>query len=218
MTRLTIVMHHTDGRTILRIFSAAVLAVTLGACRNESPTPVAAAQPPAAVTPGTVDSAISIDVALSRFRRDVAKTDRLHSNVASRDVLVREVVSALRRSDTASIERLALNLAEYAWLYYPTTAIARPPYELPPALAWFQLQEKNRKGALRALRELGGHRVDYLGYRCAPRPIIEGENRLWTRCVVTLSRDGAAPVSVRLFGAIIERRRRLEVLSYENDF
>jgi hypothetical protein len=201
------------GRTGL-LFAAALL--SSAGCRKDSPPSAAAAQPPAST--GVVDSVIPIDVALSRFRAGLAKPERLHSNVMSRDELVRRVVVALSTGDTTAVEQVALNRAEYAWLYYPSTTIAKPPYELPPGLAWFQLQEKNRKGALRALRELGGHRVKLLGYQCGTQPVLEGDNRLWTRCTVRMTRDGAAPVSVRLFGAIIERGGRFEVLSYENDF
>ena len=195
-----------------------VLAALVSACRGESPRAAAAAQPTASVSAGVIDSVVPIDVALRRFRSQVPRVDRLHSTVSGRDALVRAVVVALSRSDTTTVVRLALNLAEYAWLYYPSTKIARPPYELPPALAWFQLQERDRKGALRALRELSGHRVDFRGYRCDATPMVEGQNRIWTGCVVTIARDGARPVSIRLFGGIIERDGRFEVLSYENDF
>ena len=124
----------------------------------------------------------------------------------------------MSKPDTTTLEQLALNRAEYAWLYYPSTTISKPPYELPPALAWFQLREKNRKGAVRALRELGGHTVVLRHYRCDPNATVEGDNRIWTGCIVTIVRDAAASVSLRLFGAIIERGGRFEVLSYENDF
>lgn len=203
---------------LLRRTALIVLAALVLACRGESPRAASAAQPTVLASADVIDSIVPIDVALRRFRSEVPRVDRLHSTVSGRDALVRAVVVALSRSDTTTVVRLALNLAEYAWLYYPSTKIARPPYELPPALAWFQLQEKDRKGVLRALRELGGHRVDFRGYRCDATPMVEGENRIWTGCVVTIARDGARPVSIRLFGGIIERDGRFEVLSYENDF
>ena len=111
-----------------------------------------------------------------------------------------------------------VNLAEYAWLYFPTTKVAKPPYEVPPAFAWFQVQEKNRRGSARALRELGGHRVALKSYRCDAEPTVEEQNRIWSGCAVTISRDGAVPVELKLFGAILERAGRFEVLSYQNDF
>jgi hypothetical protein len=164
-----------------------------------------------------MDSVLPMDVALDRFRKDLPRPDSLRG-VTNRDTLVLRVIEALRTSDTTAFERLAVNRAEWVWLFYPTNVQAKPPYELPPGLAWFQLQETNRKGVFRALRELGGHTLDYQGYRCDPNPTVEGENRLWTGCVVTLGRDGAAPVTLRLFGAILERGGRFAILSYANDF
>jgi hypothetical protein len=168
--------------------------------------------------PGDViDSVLPMDVALDRFRKDLPRPDSLRGT-GNRDTLVLRVIEALRTSDTTALERLAANRAEWAWLFYPTNVQAKPPYELPPGLAWFQLQEANRKGVFRALRELGGHRLDLRGYRCDPKPTVEGDNRLWTGCTVTLGRDGAAPVTMHLFGAILERDGRFAILSFANDF
>lgn len=168
--------------------------------------------------PGIViDSVVPTDLAMDRFRKDLPQPDSLRG-VSSRDMLVLGIVEALRAGDTLAFERLAVNRAEWAWLFYPTNIQSKPPYELPPGLAWFQLQETNRKGVFRALRELGGHRLDYRGYRCDTQPVVEGDNRLWTGCRVTLARDAAAPITVRLFGAILERGGRFAVLSYANDF
>jgi hypothetical protein len=165
-----------------------------------------------------VDSVLPMDVALDRFRADLAEPDRLRSGADSRDALVRSVVDALAASDTAAFEALAVNRAEWAWLYFPWSAVAKPPYELPAALAWFQAQERNRRGVLRALRDLGGHALNLRGYTCDPEPAREGANRIWTGCAVTLSRDGGDPVTLRLFGGLLERDGRFAVLSYSNDF
>lgn len=165
-----------------------------------------------------VDSVFPMDVMLERFRRDLPRPAALHGDFQSRDSLVGRVIAALQASDTLAFERLAVNASEWAWLYFPTNVLARPPYELPPGLAWFQLQETNRQGVLRALRELGGHRLDYHGYRCNAEPTVEEENRLWTGCTVTIGRDGTSPVPLRLFSAILERGGRFLMLSYANDF
>ena len=109
-------------------------------------------------------------------------------------------------------------MAEWSWLYYPYDKLSKPPYELPPGMAWLQLQETNRKGVLRALRELGGHEIDFRGYTCDPEPEVEGDNRIWTGCRITLARDGTDPVTLPLFGAILERDGRFKILSYKNDF
>ena len=161
---------------------------------------------------------IPIDVALSRFREGLERPDSLRSGATSLDDVVKRVVEALEASDTLAFAAMAVNLAEYAWLYYPTTLIAQPPYELPPALAWFQLQGGNRKGVLRALRDLGGRDLGYRGFRCADQPMVEAENRIWTGCTVTMAPQGAASIDLELFSAVLERDGRFLVLSFENDF
>ena len=173
-------------------------------------------------TPGNeeehvVDSVLPIAEALDRFREDLREPIGLHGP-ESRDALVGQVIDALQTSDTLAFERLAVNRAEWAWLYYPTNVLAKPPYELPPALAWFQLQEANRTGVFRALREFGGQDLRYDGYECAAEPTVEGENRIWTRCTVTLARNGETPASIRLFASILERGGHFAILSYANDF
>jgi len=200
--------------------SAAVLVLLapLFACEARAPRSDSAEAAESPATKGVVDSVLPMDVALDRFRADLEEPDRMRSGADTRDALVQGVMDALAANDTTAFEGLAVNRAEWAWLYFPTSINARPPYEIPPALAWFQLQERNRKGALRALRELGGHSLDYRGYACDPEPTLEGENRLWTGCTVTLSRDGAPPVTLRLFGSILERDGRFAVLSFTNDF
>jgi len=167
---------------------------------------------------GVVDSVFPMSVMLDRFRAGIAEPARLTSGADSRDALVEAVVRAVEARDTAACESLAIGMAEWVWLYFPTSAQASPPYELPPALAWFQLQEGNRKGLLRALQRLGGAKLDYGGYTCDPEPTIEGMNRVWIGCMVTLGRDGEAPSAVRLFSAILERDGRFAILSFANDF
>jgi hypothetical protein len=214
-------------RIVVRSISAAppalravFLLLALEACRSQAASArTDSAFTAAATTPTVVvDSVIPMGEALARFRRDLPPVASLAGGAASRDALVHRVVDALANNDTTAFERFAVTRAEYAWLYFPTTAIAHPPYELPPALAWFQLQERSRKGVTRALRELGGHRIDLRGYRCAPQPRVEGDNRIWSDCRVTVSRDGARAVTLHLFGAILERGGRFTIVSYQNDF
>lgn len=172
----------------------------------------------ASSVPPVVDSVESNVVALERFRADVAPPAQLRDVAATRDELVHQLVDVLARNDTMGIEPLAVNRAEWAYLYYPDSPISRPPYELPPGVAWFQLQGNNRTGALRLLREFGGREPALHGYTCPAEPVIEGLNRLWTRCLVEISRAGEAPAAVRLFSSILERDGRFLFLSLANDF
>ncbi len=194
----------------------AVLALVLAAC---SPGDRPADELAADVAPtAVVDSVIPMDVALARFREGLIEPAALRGGAASRDELVERIVRALEAGDTAAFEALAVNRAEFAWLYFPDAPIARPPYELPPSLAWFRLQEGNRKGVFRALRDFGGRELGYQGYRCAEAAVQEGVNRLWTGCLVSLTNGPAGAASVPLFESILERGGRFAVLSYGNDF
>ena len=194
----------------------AVLALVLAAC---SPGDRAADEPTPDVAPAVVvDSVMPMDVALARFREGLIEPSALQGGAASRDELVEGIVRALEASDTAAFESLAVDRAEFAWLYFPDAPIARSPYELSPSLAWFRLQEGNRQGVFRALRDFGGRDLGYQGYRCAVTPVQEGENRLWTGCLVALTNGPAGAASVPLFASILERGGRFAVLSYGNDF
>ncbi len=228
-------MRSTRASTVLPPILAPVLSAllaSLAACGSPEPRTARAAEPTRAAAPTgnlpaarasatprvVVDSVLPMSVQLARFRRGLPRPARLTHGATSRDALVRSVVRALATSDTLAFQPLAIDRAEFAWLYFPTTAIAHPPYELPPGLAWFRLQEDDRKGVFRALREISAHHPRYLGYHCDPRPRIEGENRIWTGCRVALARDDAPPSDIRLFSGILERDGRFAVLSYDNDF
>src|SRR5262245_8118588 len=207
-------------RTMERKRMAGAVALALGlltaACDKGAPPPAETA-PAAAAPSGVVDSVFPMEVMLARFREGVPEPKGLTSGAGSRDALVRGVIDALETSDTLRFEKLAVSLPEYAWLYFPTTKEARPPYELPPALAWFRVQEANRQGVFRALRELGGKKLDFQGYVCDPEPTLEGDNKIWTGCLVKIPRPGK-PSEFQLFGAIVERDGRFAIISYANDF
>ena len=164
--------------------------------------------------PQVVDSIVPIPVALERFRADIpVAPDSLRNGASSPEALVGEVLSRVEASDTLGLERLAVDRAEFAYLYYESSPLSRPPYELPPAVMWFRQQQENRIGALRLLRELGGRPLGAWVLVCEEAPVAQGENRVWSGCRVRLgSRE------LRLFGAILERDGRFKVLSYGNDF
>lgn len=169
-------------------------------------------------SPSVIDSVFPIDVMLDRFRVDIPEARELSSGASSRDSLVERVVRALVGADTLAFEELTVDLSEWAWLYYPTSAQALPPYELPPGMAWLQVQQNNRTGVLRALQRLEGQALEYQGYSCDPDPTVEGENTIWVGCLVTLARADQGPTAIRLFSSILERNGQFAVLSYANDF
>ncbi|MEZ4585164.1 MAG: hypothetical protein R2909_02050 [Gemmatimonadales bacterium] len=191
-----------------------LIAVALLGCADGESADRTAGAPAAA---GVVDSVVPMNVALERFTSGLERPAGLRSTARSRDELVGTMIDAVARNDTTAFEALAVDQAEFGYLYYPTTRTAQPPYELPPSLAWFQMQERNRRGVFRMLRDYGGRELVLRGLECAAEPTVEAENRIWSECRVSLTRDGEAITPIKLFGAILERDGRYAFLSFAND-
>jgi hypothetical protein len=162
-----------------------------------------------------VDSAVPIEVALERFRRDLPRPTGLTGGVGSREELVRRFISALEASDTAALRRMVLQKDEFAWLYYPTTVFSRRPYELPPDLLWFQMGGQSEKGASLLLSERASAPLGYVGHDCASHR-QEGENTIYGHCAVRRVTTPGDTVRDRLFGLIVERDGIHKFVSYAN--
>ena len=163
-----------------------------------------------------VDSAVSRSDELRRFRADLVPPAGLTGGATSRDDLVRRYVHALERADTAALEALAIDRAEFAFLFYPTTPQGRPPYDLSPGLMWFMLQENSRRGLVHAIEERGGQPLGYVGYSCDRTPSREGKNTVVGPCLIRRRQSGRDEVQERLFGLIIERDHRFKLVSLAN--
>jgi hypothetical protein len=115
---------------------------------------------------------------------------------------------------------MALSRPEFAYLYYPTTQFAKPPYELSPALVWYRLGELQqpwpgpRAAPLR--REAAPCHVSGRITPARPTPLVQGENRIWHGCVLQARDAAGREVSLSLFGPILEREGRFKLLSYAN--
>jgi hypothetical protein len=186
-----------------------VLLGTAGACR---PAAADRDREPA----GTVDSVVPRARELAEFRRGFVAATRLEGGEPTREALVRRFVRALETGDTIALRRQLLSRAEFAWLYYPTTTQAGPPYDLGPDLLWFTLFQRSDRDIALALREFGGRPFGYLGHTCAAAPRVEGDNRIWGYCAIRRRAAGRQPTTERLFGLIIERGGRYKFVSYAN--
>jgi hypothetical protein len=200
-------------KTISRL---ALLALTLAAaCDAPRPaSPSAYASPPtrSATYVDHADGEEGTEAQLQRFRADLPESPAaLASGAESRDSLIQRYVRALEQRDTLTLEALSLTRTEFAYLYYPSSKMSSPPYELPAALMWARLQASNRKGALRALDAYGGRLLGFTGYHC-PEPSTEGENRIWAGCLLRTTGG-----ELRLFGSILERGGRYAFISLAND-
>jgi hypothetical protein len=183
-------------------------------CNRSTHTDIATAE--AQRGPVHVDSVIPRAEALRRFQQGLPRPDSLQGGAPSRDSLVHLFVRALERQDTTALRTLQLSKAEFAYLYYPTSAQGLPPYDLSPALMWFMLEGGSEKGITRALGQFGGRPLRSRGYVCASTPAIEGENRLWGPCEIRRVQAQGDSVTDRMFGPIVERGGRWKFVSYAN--
>ena len=189
-----------------RPFATLILAAALAACGGgDGP----------ARQETVVDSALSIDTLLDRFRTGLEAPAELAGGAPSLEALVRAFATAVERHDSAALAGLALTRAEFAWLYYPYIPEAAPPYELEPGLMWFMLETNSSRGLRALLAERGGQPLGLIGQTC------EGERRygellLLGPCSV---RRVAAPgdtVAEVLFGPVMSRNGRFKFVSYAN--
>ena len=178
--------------------------------------PVAVA--PAAPVPGTVvDSILPPEEEMRRFRQGLAEPAGLEGGARSRDALVRAFIRAVEHEDTAAVRRMIVSRGEFAYLYYPSTGFTQPTRRMSPALLWFLMTQDSEKGIGRLLDRRGGSRLGYVSTHCGPAPRVEGRNRLWDHCRVTLRKTEESK-SERLFSTIIERDGRFKFLSYKNEY
>lgn len=168
--------------------------------------------------PSHVDSIFPIEEELRRFRTALPDpATGLEGGTRSIDELVARFLDALEGADSEALGELAITPAEFAYLYYPHTRFTRPPYEMSPALVWFQLENYGSKGLNRALARFGGRPLDHTGHDCPADPEQEGPNRIWSGCVIRRIDPGSGDVaSLSLFGGIIEHRGRFKFINYAN--
>jgi hypothetical protein len=164
---------------------------------------------------GYVDSAIPIEEALRRFRAELPRPAGLKGGYPSREKLVRAFVRGVETRDTAALRRMVMDRGEFAWLYYPSSPLSRPPYELSPGLMWFQMQGESERGASRLLGERAGEPLRYTRHACGP-PRTEGELRLYPNCELRRVPPPGDTVVERLFGLIVERDGSYKFVSYAN--
>ncbi len=170
----------------------------------------------ARAAPVRVDSVVARDVSLARFREGLRQPVTLSRGALSRDALVRDFVRALERADTATLNRLVLDRAEFAWLYYPTNPEALPPYDLDPELMWFLLDGRSRQGLAHLLEERSGRALGYVGHTCEGSARRQGENTVWGPCLVWRRQAAGDTLVERVFGAVVERGGRFKFVSYAN--
>jgi hypothetical protein len=174
--------------------------------------PGASVPAPSTTPPPSVEALV--DSALRAFRSGLPNPGALSGGESSREQLVERFVRALAARDSATLRRLHLTRAEYAWLYFPTSRLARPPYGIDPAFLWQQISASADRDVARAMAAVG--RTDrHLGQLCPDSVLVEGANRVHERCQVVLRR-GAGTDTLILHGSVLERDGQFKFVSYAN--
>ena len=166
----------------------------------------------------SVDSALPREVELERFRQDLGpEVTELDSDLRSRAELVTEYLKNLEAGNADGISRLGLTKSEFAWLYYPSNPMGKPPYDLSPGLMYFQFDGNSRKGLSHALEERGGRKLNVVGFSCATEE-KQGENTVFSQCLFKRVQAPGDTVSELLFGGIVERHGRFKIINFANKF
>lgn len=165
---------------------------------------------------GTVDSILPIAEQLKRFRVSLPNADSLANTSPSLDSLVARWARAVSARDTAALNAMVLDRAEFAWLYYPGSRMSLPPYEAPPQLLWGQILASSDEGARRLLSRHGGKPLRVTALACPDSVELEGANRVRQNCTVALRSGTTVLPANRYFGSIIERDGRFKFLSMAN--
>jgi hypothetical protein len=165
---------------------------------------------------GTVDSILPIAEQIKRFQADIAdKPDTLrHASPTVKHLVMRWTI-AVASNDTVALNQMVLDRAEFAYLFYPTSRMSKPPYEAPPQLLWGQIFESSENGVRKLLNAFGGLSFKIGATRC-PDPSIEGRNKLYEGCVVQVETLNSRAAEGNFFGTIIERDGRFKFISYAN--
>jgi hypothetical protein len=164
-----------------------------------------------------VDSALTPEEHLRRFRAGLAEVAALDSVASSREDLVRRWVEAVEAADTAAVVALHLTRAEFAYLYFPESPYAAGPTATPPDFLWMQFRMNSEKGIGRTFARLAGKPLGYRALVCPEPPKPHGRSVLHERCTVRRETEGGT-VEQRLFGTILERQGRFRFVSYANEF
>jgi hypothetical protein len=203
--------------------ASALATLALAACGDGPPNAAAraaapAAAPAAAATPPVPATDRLVERSLATMQARVGPAPaRLADAAPTREALMRRYLGALARRDPRELDRLLVTPAEFAHLYFPTSMFRRPPTALEADVVWTQMRAQSQAGAGQALAVYGGRRLGYVGHRCSPEPVREGDNRLWDRCAVRFTRAPGDTVEQVLVTRVIERDGRFKALGYVSD-
>jgi hypothetical protein len=193
------------GPTVIPIKLILLVCLAAVACRRDTERE---SSPDSAATQASMDSLLRL------FQAGIPEPDTLNHASPSRETLTRRYLDAVMRSDTVALRDMHLSRAEYAYLYFPSSKMMKPPYDLPPDVAWLLLRAESNKGIGSVMRRFGGQRLTFERVHCPGEPLREGSTIVWRDCVVRFRAEGGSLQERPLFAAIIERDGRFKFFSY----
>ncbi len=164
-----------------------------------------------------VDSVFPMPEMIRRFRAGLLDPRGLIGGADSRTALVTEFVAALASADRASLGRLTLSRAEFAYLYYPNSRDAGMTNGMPPTLRWDLMTLSSEKGIARAIERIGGKPLTLQSLDCPNPPVTTGTITMHDGCQVRIGQSDGSIFKGRLFGSIIEHAGRFKFAGYNND-
>lgn len=192
-------------KTLYAVLAVVVTTIFGASCRGGNSD--VQATPNASVT----ETVPTIENELAAFRSGLANEPRMLQGPSSRDSLVRLFEKALASNDSAALDRLVITREEFAYLYYPESKLARPPYELDPQTMWMQIDAQRQRGLRRLLARYGGGKLRIRDLQCRDP---ERENAVVIQQCLVVTSEATAPT--QLFGSILERDGRFKFVGYAN--
>jgi hypothetical protein len=194
------------GAIVIRIKLILLACLVAAACRRDMKRESSA--------DSAATGAPSMDSLLRQFQAGIPRPDSLNDTSPSTEGLTRRYLDAVARSDTLALRGMHISRAEYAYLYFPSSGMMKPPYELPPDVAWLLLRAESNKGIGSVIRRFGGRPLTFETVRCPGEPLREGRTTVWRDCVVRFRAGGGSVQERPLFAAIIEQDGRFKFFSY----
>jgi hypothetical protein len=166
--------------------------------------------------PVHIDSIFPMEEEVRRFREGLEAPSGLSGGAPSLETLVDRYLRGLEAGDGEGIARMALDRAEFAYLYFPHTQYVEGPYELSPAFVWYQLGNRSSRGLTRALRLYEGETLHDVGVDCPEGRESFGDGWIHHGCAVLGELPTGEEVREVLFGSILELDGHFKFVGFAN--
>ena len=154
------------------------------------------------------------------WRPERGAQQSLHAGATSIDDLVMRALSAFASRDTSRLQSLLITQNEFEHIVYPELGLhypsARDARNETRVFLWEQQHLSARKGLYKALRDVGGKRMEQLDVRFADSAKRFLTYRLHEGTEVVVRMPDGSPATLFALGSIIERQGRFKLLSYRD--